>query len=165
MTCGEGRGSPFINPSPLWHHAAGMPPTRPASPSSPLPSARDLGLPRSARDLYTRLTAEQVGAWPVLLGACQEHVQRFEAALATNEFLPIAEARRLGAALPRLRERGRAHADPALAERLAWIAARYFVIRDDGAQDFEVVGLDDDVAVFNAICDHLGFPDLRVAAP
>ena len=141
-----------------------MPPRRPASPASPLPSARDLGLPRSARDLYTRLSAEQVGAWPVLLASCLAHVQRFEAALATNEFLPVADARRLAAALPHLRERSTTHADPVLAERLAWIAARYFVIRDDGAQDFEVVGLDDDLAVFNAICGHLGFSELRVTA-
>lgn len=135
-----------------------MPPTL-------LPSARDLGLPRSARDLYTRLSSEQVGAWPALLAECNAHVQRFEAALTTNEFLPAAEARRLGAALLRLRERARAHPDRALAERLAWIAARYFVIRDDGAHDFEVVGLDDDLAVFNAICGHLGFHDLRVVDP
>ena len=142
-----------------------MPPRRPASPASPLPTARELALPRSARDLYTRLTGEQVGTWPALLASCLEHVQRFEAALSTNEFLPVAEARRLGAALPHLRDRARTHADPILAERLAWIAARYFVIRDDGAQDFEVVGLDDDLAVFNAICEHLGFRDLRLAAP
>lgn len=132
------------------------------SPTS-LPGARDLGLPRGARDLYTRLADEPVGAWPALLAACREHVQRFEAALATNEFLPIADARRLGIALPQLHERARRHADPALAGRLAWIAARYFVIRDDGAHDFEVVGLDDDLAVFNAICAHLGFTDLQIA--
>ncbi len=142
-----------------------MPPRRPASLASPLPTARDLALPRSARDLYTRLTAEPVGAWPALLASCAEHVERFEAALTTNEFLPVVEARQLGAALPRLYERARAHADPVLAGRLAWIAARYFVIRDDGAQDFEVVGLDDDLAVFNAICRHLCCLDLVIAAP
>jgi len=131
-------------------------------PTSPPPSARDLGLPRSARDLYTRLIGEKVGAWPALLAECRAHVQRFEAALATNEFLPVAEARRLGDALVRLRDRARGHRDPVFAEHLAWVAARYFVIRDDGAQDFEVVGLDDDLAVFNAICAHLGFHDLRL---
>ncbi len=141
-----------------------MPPRRPAPPASPLPSARDLALPRSARDLYTRLTAEPVGAWPSLLALCQEHVQRFEAALTSNEFLPVAEARQLAAGLPRLHERTRTHADPLLADRLAWIAARYFVIRDDGAQDFEVIGLDDDLAVFNAICRHLGWLDLVIVA-
>jgi hypothetical protein len=141
-----------------------MPPRRPASPASTLPTARDLALPRSARDLYTRLTAEQPAPWPDLLASCREHVQRFEAALATNEFLPVAEARQLGAGIPKLRGRARTHADPALAERLAWIAARYFVIRDDGAQDFEVIGLDDDLAVFNAICRHLGWQDLVIAA-
>lgn len=131
-------------------------------PASPIPSARDLGLPRSARDLYTRLSAEKVGAWPALIAECNEHVKRFEAALATNEFLPATEARRLGAALLVLRERARKHTDPTLAAHLAWIAMRYFVIRDDGAHDFEVVGLDDDLAVFNAICDHLDFSDLRI---
>ena len=106
-----------------------MPPRRPASPASPLPTARDLALPRSARDLYTRLTAEPVGAWPALLASCAEHVERFEAALTTNEFLPVVEARQLGAALPRLYERARAHADPVLAGRLAWIATQ--VMRDE----------------------------------
>lgn len=142
--------------------SAAMSPSRP--PASPLPSARDLGLPRSARDLYTRLADERPGDWPALLAACQAHVQRFEAALATNEFLPISEARRLGAALPRLRDRARTHADPAYAERLAWIAARYFATPDDGAPDFAVIGLDDDLAVFNAICAHLGFSDLQLSA-
>lgn len=135
----------------------------PRSPARPLPGARDLGLPRSARDLYARLADERPGDWPAQLAACQAHVERFEAALATNEFLPIAEARRLGAALPRLRDRARNHPDPAYAERLAWVAARYFTTPDDGAPDFAVVGLDDDLAVFNAICAHLGFHDLVLA--
>lgn len=142
-----------------------MPPRRSAPPASQLPGARDLGLPRSARDLYTRLVDEQVGDWSTLLAACQAHVRRFEAAVATNEFLPAAEARKLGDALPRLRDCARSHPTPAFAERLAWVAARYFTTADDGAPDFQVVGLDDDLAVFNAICTHLGFPDLRITDP
>lgn len=128
----------------------------------PLPTARDLGLPRSARSLYDRLHAEPIGDWATLLAECRAHVADFEAALATNEFLPIAEARALAEALPRLVERARAHPKPALAERLAWIAARYFVIKDDGAHDFVIVGLDDDVAVYNAVVRHLGVDDLAL---
>lgn len=141
-------------------------PRRPKAPAAPaLPTARDLALPRSARDVYARLTAEPIGDWPALLAAIRVHVDHFEAALATNEFLPIAEARRLGEALPRLAQRARTAGAPPHAERLAWIAARYFVLRDDGTPDFEVVGLDDDLAVCNAICRHLGFDDLVIAAP
>lgn len=139
-------------------------PSRRSAPARPLPSARDLGLPRSARALYTRLAEESVGDWTALLAAIRDHARRFETGLATNEFLPAPEARRLAAGLPKLRERARGHADATHAERLAWVAARYFVTPDDGAHDFEVIGLDDDLAVFNAICDHLGFADLRLAA-
>ncbi|MEZ4383404.1 MAG: hypothetical protein R3A79_18890 [Nannocystaceae bacterium] len=130
--------------------------------SPPLPSARDLGLPRSARGLYDRLCSEPVGDWERLLRECREHVADFEAALATNEFLPIAEARALAEAMPRLVERAREHPKRALAEHLAWIAARYFVIKDDGAHDFVVVGLDDDVAVYNAVVRHLEAPELAL---
>jgi hypothetical protein len=36
------------------------------------------------------------------------------------------------------------------------------VIKHDGTEDFAVVGLDDDVAVFNAVCQTLGYEDLRI---
>lgn len=130
-----------------------------------LPTARELALPRSARDVYARLAEEPFGDWRALESACAAHVARFEAARSTNEFLPLAEARRLGAALPRLIERARAAGAPPHGERLAWIAARYFVLHEDGTHDFEVVGLDDDLAVFNAICRHLGFADLAIDPP
>ena len=136
-----------------------MPPRRPPA-AATLPSARDLALPRAARDIYDRLLAEPPGDFAALLDEVRAHLRRFEAARAHNEFLPLADARRLADALPRLVDRARAHPDPHRAQRLTWVALRYFVLHDDGAHDFEVIGLDDDLAVFNAICRHLGLPDL-----
>lgn len=143
-------------------HAAPTPaPRRPIAPAE-LPDARTLKLPRSARALYDRLREEPVDDWPTLLQECREHAAAFEAGLATNEFLPVEEARRLVAGIAALYDRTHAHRDPSFAERLAWIAARYFVIKLDGTADFEVVGLDDDVAVFDAVCQTLGYEDLRI---
>jgi hypothetical protein len=136
-----------------------MPPRRPP-PAAALPSARDLALPRAARDVYDRLLAEPSGDVAALLDDVRRHLQRFEAARAHNEFIPIGDARRLAEALPRLVDRARAHPDPNTAQRLAWVALRYFVLHDDGAHDFDVIGLDDDIAVLNAICLHLGLTDL-----
>lgn len=136
-------------------------PRRPIT-AAELPDARALQLPRSARALYDRLREEPIADWPTLLQECREHAVAFEQGLATNEFLPVEEARRLVAGIAGLYDRTHAHRDPSLAERLTWIAARYFVIKLDGTQDFEVVGLDDDVAVFDAVCQTLGYEDLRI---
>lgn len=135
-------------------------PRRPPAPKPLLPSARDLALPRAARDTYDRLLAEPLGDLDALRHQVRAHLARFEAARARNEFIPLADARRLADALPVLVARARAHPDPERAHRLAWVALRYFVLHDDGAHDFEVIGLDDDIAVFNAVCRHLGLDDL-----
>lgn len=51
-------------------------------------------------------------------------------------------------------------ATPEHARRLIQAAARYFVTEDDGDSDFEIGGLDEDVAVANAVALHLGRSDL-----
>jgi hypothetical protein len=146
-----------IGPSP-----APSPAPRRAVAVSEIPDARTLQLTRSARALFDRLREEPVGDWSALLQECREHAAAFERGLATNEFLPVEEARRLVAGIAALHDRGHAHRDPSYAERLTWVAARYFVIKHDGTEDFAVVGLDDDVAVFNAVCQTLGYEDLRI---
>ena len=137
---------------PLGHPNAVPPPPQ-------FPGARDLQLPRAARDLYAKLAQEPPADWTALLRRCQAHAGRFAELTQKNEFLPVREARQLAERLPQLIERVRASEDPT-ALRLAWIAARYFEIADDGELDFTIGGLDDDVAVFNAISGHLEFGDL-----
>ncbi|PRP95253.1 DNA-directed RNA polymerase subunit alpha C-terminal domain-containing protein [Enhygromyxa salina] len=148
--------APSLSPAPaalaLGHPSAtALPPQ--------FPSARDLALPRAARELYTKLTQELPGDWASLLARCHAHAAQFAALTQRNEFLPVNEARKLAAGLPLLVERAQASGDP-VALRLAWVAARYFEIADDGELDFTIGGLDDDVAVFNAIVSHLGFAEL-----
>ena len=75
-------------------------PRRPPAPKPLLPSARDLALPRAARDTYDRLLAEPHGDPADLLPHVRAHLARFEAARARNEFIPLADARRLAEALP-----------------------------------------------------------------
>lgn len=155
-------------PEPKPSAAARSGPTPPAlalgSPeAAPLPAhfpgARDLRLPRVARALYAKLAQESPGDWEAVLRRGKAHAARFEDATAQDEFLPVREARELIARLPQLVERACSSED-LLAHRLAWIAARYFEIADDGELDFSIGGLDDDVAVFNAIARHLGHEDL-----
>lgn len=126
----------------LGHPDAAPPPRR-------FPSARKLQLPRAARELYAKLAQELPGDWKALLRRCEAHASR----------LSVQEARLLAQRLPELVKRVRASNDP-LGLRLAWIAARYFELADDGALDFMNGGLDDSVAVFNAIAVHLGGTDL-----
>lgn len=145
-----------------WRTAGPSPAPRRAIAVAELPDARTLGLTRSARGLFDRLREEAVGDWSAQLRECREHAAAFEQGLATNEFLPVEEAWRLVAGIAALHDRSHAHRDPSYAERLTWIAARYFVIKHDGTEDFAVVGLDDDVAVFNAVCQTLGYEDLRI---
>lgn len=123
-----------------------------------LPSALKLGLPLGAHELYSRLRKEKPGDFASLLRDCQAHVRAFEEQFSTNELLPIDDARALAAGLAQLCTR--VQAADSKARALAWIAGRYFVIADDGDADFSVVGLDDDIAVFNTICTHLEFHDL-----
>ncbi|MGB1013417.1 MAG: hypothetical protein ACPG4T_04720 [Nannocystaceae bacterium] len=125
-----------------------------------LPSADELGLPPGAQRLYTRLSLEPVGDFGELVRACKQHVHAFEVQARVNELLPIEHAQQLAQVIETLIDR--AHQAGPLARGLAWVVGRYFVIADDGDPDFSVIGLDDDIALCNAICAHLGHTDLHV---
>ncbi len=135
--------------------------SEPSGSPARLPSARDLSLPRDARNLYTRLTLEPPEDLDALAGRVQAHAEEFEDASRRSEFLPVAEARALGVAYPKLLARAREEGSrPFLA--LAWVVGRYFEISDDGTLDFSIGGLDDDVAVFNAVARYMDAADLEI---
>ncbi len=139
--------------------AEGSPAASPLPPG--FPSARELGLPRNARSLYARLSQEAPGDWALLEARIARHIASFESAAAHSEFLPIADARALGDAIPRLAARVRREGDPTKL-RLVWVAARYFEISDDGSHDYAIGGLDDDVALVNAVARWSGASDLQI---
>lgn len=132
-----------------------------ATATTMLPSVEDLRLPYNSRRLFTKLVHEDVGDWDTLLARCGRHVGEFEAQRAHNGFLPLGDARAILRTLHELVARVRDGADP-IASRLVWALGRYFEIPDDGEMDFAIGGLDDDIEVFNAITQHLGFDELEV---
>lgn len=141
---------------------APVPAPAPRVVSAELPSVSELGVPRASRQLFSKLAHEPVGDWDALLDRCARHAAEFEARLATNEFLPVQDARNILAGLRTLVARVLESGDP-LAQRLAWILGRYFEIDADGELDFAIGGLDDDLELFNALTSHLGMDELAIA--
>lgn len=129
-------------------------------PSASLPSARDLGLPRAARSLYDRLASEPLGDWADLGARIHAHARSFEVS-DRSEFLPVRDARALGERLPALTKFVQAQTDPTH-QRLVWVAGRYFEISTDGTHDYTIGGLDDDVALFNAVARWVGAAHLCI---
>lgn len=126
----------------------------------PLPTARELALPRAARELFDRLAREPRGDFAALETRIREHARSFEAS-ERSEFLPVRHARELAERLPKLAAFVETQPD-ATRRQLVWIAARYFEISTDGTPDYEIGGLDDDVAVFNAVAQWLGATHLCI---
>lgn len=126
----------------------------------PLPTARELGLPRAARELFDRLAREPRGDFAALETRIHEHARSFEVN-DRSEFLPVRHARELAERLPKLA--AFVETQPDMTKRqLVWIAARYFEISTDGTPDYEIGGLDDDVAVFNAVAQWVGASHLCI---
>lgn len=119
-------------------------------------------LPADARELFDRhttvLPAPEVAA---LRQEVRDHLEDFRAAVARNELLPLDLAEELADKLDAL-----LRDYPSLAEehaRLAVGAARYFVSHDDASPDTSgVLGLDDDVAVFNHAVRQMDREDLVI---
>jgi hypothetical protein len=129
-------------------------------PPASLPSARDLGLPRAARDLFDRLAREPPGDWAQLEARIFAHARSFEVS-DRSEFLPVRDARALGERLPQLTKFAQAQTDPTH-QQLIWVAGRYFEISTDGTHDYTIGGLDDDVALFNAVAQWVGAAHLCI---
>lgn len=125
------------------------------------PTEHELKIPREARSLYRKLAHEAIGDWDALLTRSREHVGKFETLMASNEFLPVDDAKNIMRVLEVLAAKVRQ--DPgSVAERLVWIAGRYFEIEDDGDMDFAIGGLDDDIAVINAVAVFMGESELEI---
>lgn len=116
-------------------------------------------LPWDTRVTYARLLAEhrpihrdQLAA---RVGAYLAHI---ESASGENEFLDLSAGRALGNSLLELIERCPDEHGPHLHAAVA-----YFVHADDAEHDLDsVVGFDDDLGVFNAVCEHVGLAELKV---
>lgn len=105
-----------------------------------------------------------------LRAAVQRHLLDLRQTARTHELLPVdlAEvlAARIDALLGQLDDPGRRGALDPDHVPLVVGAARNFVSDDDAIPDREgVLGLDDDVAVFNAVAVRVGRPDLRIQEP
>jgi hypothetical protein len=117
-------------------------------------------LPWDTRVTYARLLTEyrsvQRDQMAARVGAYLAHI---EAAAGENELLDLSAARALGNAMLELIKRCPDQHGPHL-----HAAVSYFVHADDAEHDLDsLVGFDDDVGVFNAVCEHVGLSELQVA--
>ncbi|WP_437737333.1 YkvA family protein [Sorangium sp. So ce1335] len=103
-------------------------------------------------------TPEEVVA---LRRAVSRHVEELRHAARYNELLPVDVAEELGRRLDGLLAGQAAFAT--YAQMLIVGAARYFVANTDAVPDTSgVLGLDDDMAVFNAMVRRIGRADLEI---
>jgi len=125
---------------------------------SPTPRISDL--PEKGRALFDELAEElPVEAVGSLREEVRAHLEAFRTAARRNDLLPVDLAEALAAALERLLD-VYPHLSPDH-RRLAVGAARYFVSDDDARPDMEgVLGLDDDVVVFNWVVRQLDRRDM-----
>ncbi len=122
----------------------------------------DPGLDPNAYRLFSALcTTITPDETPELQAQVLAHVTHIRDQLRTNEFLDIDLAERLADKLVQLLQGLAAYSQED--QRLIVGAARYFVSDDDAEPDTQsILGLDDDLAVFNYVVTQLGQPDLRI---
>jgi hypothetical protein len=131
---------------------------------TPAPTPTDVlhvpGLPERGQRLFRDVARDiDPDDLPLLRDRVRDHLAEFHVAARFNELLPVDLAEDLAAGLERLLD---AVSDMDAPRRaLAAGAARYFVSDQDATPDLEgVLGLDDDVIVFNWVCRQTGRPDL-----
>ena len=113
-------------------------------------------------DQFTSLCANvDEGAANDLQGQIRDHLAHIRGHLRFNEFLDVELAERLAEQLIQLLQILEAYSRAD--QRLIVGAARYFVADDDAEPDTQsILGLDDDLAVFNHVATQIGEPDLRI---
>lgn len=91
----------------------------------------------------------------------REHLTSFEGLAKKNGLLPVDIAQELAAGLEEFLD---LYADlSAKHRRLVIAAARYFVSEEDARPDTEgVLGLDDDIEVFNYVAEMIGQADRKI---
>ncbi len=135
--------------------AESAPPTR-------FPDPADLpDFPRPAVPLFRGLMEEPARDLVVLRREAQQYVEAFEAAQPARPHIDVEEARAAAAAIAKLIDTLSPDASE-VEGMLVQAAARYFVMYEDAESDFAVGGLDDDIAVIDAVAAHLGRPDCAV---
>lgn len=119
-------------------------------------------LPAETRVAYARLVAaERPVRREILTMRVATYLSHIESAAADYGQMNVPLALALGQALLQLIDRCPEEHSPHLRAAVA-----YFAHSDDADHDFESpLGFDDDVAVFNAVCGHVGLPDLKVSGP
>lgn len=141
-------------------------PEAPPEPTHPKPSIPDqtdaLGLSIDARAHFDELKANLPAAdLAALRASVQEHLERFQAAARGFELLPVDLAEELAEKLDVLL--GSADSLSVAHRALLVGAARYFISEDDAIPDLSgVLGLDDDVEVFNHAIHQMGRDDLSI---
>lgn len=119
-------------------------------------------LPAETRVSYARLVAsERPVRREILTMRVATYLSHIESAAGEYDEMNVPLAKALGQALLQLIELCPEHHAPHLRATVA-----YFAHSDDADHDFESpLGFDDDLAVFNAVCGHVGLPELRVSSP
>jgi hypothetical protein len=145
------------------------PPALVTSLGMPAPASADTGrgpdltipdLPEVGQGLFREVAREATATELAdLRSQVRAHLAEFHGAAETNELLPVDIAEALAAALEKMLD-----AAPSMTpanRALAVGAARYFVSDEDASPDLEgVLGLDDDLIVFNWVACQIGRGDL-----
>ena len=116
-------------------------------------------LPPDTRVAYMRLLMEsRPTRRDQLTARVAAYLSHIERAAAESESLDLTAARRLGNAILELIK-----ACPEEHSSHLQAVVAYFLHSDDAEPDFDSPdGFDDDMGVYNAVCEHVGLPELRL---
>jgi len=134
----------------------------PSRPPSVPPLDRVADLPRDEREVFERLLRAPLEPVTAIWARIDSHIAVIARISHVNEFVGLAEARALAQGLRALVGRIDEADDGAC--RLWQAAVHYFLLVEDADTDLDIGGIDDDLAVFNAVARHLGHPDLCIIA-
>lgn len=121
------------------------------------PIATDL--PNEIRQAYERYLKIPVADKATLKNKLEAYMTTVLNASGENEFLDYPTAQKLNMSLLKL-------LDACSIDQLPQVQAAviYFISADDASPDLEsILGFDDDAQVVNAVCCHLGHPQLAVS--
>lgn len=117
------------------------------------------GIPYEARELWTRLLAEEPMPLASLRSELNDYNQSIVRKTRVSEDIDPTLARALVQAARRMLDLVDA-GTPEETRRLIQAAVRYFILEEDAESDLDtVLGLDDDAAVMNAVARHIGKDD------
>lgn len=115
-------------------------------------------LPQDSLPAYQRYLEIPVASRAVLKNKMDDYITTVLNASGENEFLDYPTAQKLNLSLRKL-------LDVCSDDQLPHVQAAvlYFINTDDASPDLEsILGFDDDTEVANAVCRHLGHPELEI---